>query len=149
MTRSEAESSWSREQEFLEKPTNGSELTEYGFRAGYLIDADGEIAHISFRVPDDFNSLIEAELVWLSAGAVTDMVLNVSTKFSAHTEAEDAHSDSTTVTRTTLADKLYEDDISGAFTGLLAGDIVGVKCERPASGNFNGLIIGLRIKYRR
>jgi len=127
--------------------TYGTEAFPNGNHPGYRINADNEVALAELVVPHDFHSIREASIIWVAQAAVTGMAFDVLTHFAASGEAADTHSGSTTVTRTTLLNRLYRDVFSAALTGLAAGDHVGINVIRASGGNTNAIIIGVRLRY--
>ena len=134
--------------EMFSPATYGTENYRLSRYVGYRVNADLEDAAVTLKVPDDFQTLVQAGIIYIAEGAVTDMTWNVNTEFAASGEGYSSHTDSTTVTRTTLLNTMYEDDISVALTGLLAGDTVGFHFTRPAAGNTNIVVLGVRLKYQ-
>jgi len=126
---------------------NGTDRTSSNYHPGYRIDADAEYADIEFMVPHDFHSIVALELVWIALGAVSNMLMNITVRYSGDGEGVTVHSGSTSITRTTQANYTYRDSISAALTALAPLDHVAIDVARPASGNANALILGVRLRY--
>lgn len=125
----------------------GTESYAIGDRRGYRIDADAETANIEFMIPHDFHALVAVEVVWLATASVTDMAFTVDSDYGGHNELYSIHSGTATVTRTTIGNRVYRDDISATLTALSALDNVGIKVSRPAAGNTSAAFLGVRLRY--
>lgn len=103
-----------------------------------------QTVNINFFVPADFSSLVSAVVVVIADNTETTQY-DVVTDFGAAGEVHTANSDSlVNSTQAITVNEIEELDVSGALTGLAAGDYVGlvfnsdINILRP---------IGLRIKY--
>lgn len=100
--------------------------------------------HFVFKIPDDFVSLTEAAI--LNIPDTTETIqIDVATDFGQAGEAYNNHSDSLTDDQLAATQfELLEHDVSGALTGITAGDYVGMK----VTSNTTQLdLVGLQIKY--
>jgi hypothetical protein len=99
--------------------------------------ADGQdvTTRFNFVIPNCFQELVTAKLYVASpCSGGTVLRWNATTDFGAADEAYNVHSDSISATDTTLAaDKFESLDLSAAFTGIAAGDRVGVAFEREGA----------------
>lgn len=133
--------------EFSVPATGGTEFYDVYRTPTYCINADDEYADIFFRVPDDFHGLSSAKVIWIAFAAVTDMNFRLVTGWEASGETSYTHTDTVDVTRTTLANYFYENDISAAYTGITVGDIIGTKVNRVAGMTTNAGIVGIKFTY--
>uniref|UniRef100_A0A6M3IFU0 Uncharacterized protein n=1 Tax=viral metagenome TaxID=1070528 RepID=A0A6M3IFU0_9ZZZZ len=129
----------------------GTEIMKGDYYSWFLDAASTEAVGFSFGVPADFSSLTTVKIVFIGKGTGTPTCdWTVTTDFGADGEAYNANSDTATADGLALvADEIDTIDISAAFTGLAAGDFVGVKFILDAfSGTTPGLyVIGLEFKY--
>ncbi len=109
------------------------------------IMAAADISRFVFRIPDDFSLLVTA-VVEVSPDATETVQWDVATDFAADGEARTTHSGSLTDSQLAVtADQLAGLDVSGALTGIAAGDFVGMAFT---SDTTSLLVLGLFIKYR-
>lgn len=105
----------------------------------------------SFRVPDDFASLISLNLMFIVApgAAGPNKDIDLTSDYAALGEVYNTHSQSDT---TTLYDFTGQDnkwtamDISGLFSSLSAGDFCGLLVDNNAIGG-NLYVLGINIVY--
>ena len=133
--------------EFFIPAIGGTESSILGYRQGYLIDHDGDVAGIEFMVSHDFHNLVNAEVAWVAKAAVTNMYMDVLIHYGGHDRGYAAHTGATNITRTTELNRSYRNNIAAALTALSPLDHVGIRVRRPANGNANALILGVRIRY--
>ena len=133
--------------EFFSPATGGSEPWSLGPHIGYLVDHDGDIANMEFMIPHDFHKLIKAELVWIAGDDCADMVLEGRMRYGRHGEDYKTTEHACNVTRATVTDNVYRDDVSAGLTEAAPLDIVGYSVSRPALGNANAIILGIRVRY--
>jgi len=128
----------------------GTEAAKGDYYAQLLVGAN-EGCGFSFGVPADFSSLTTVKIWGIEKGTNTPTLdWTATTDFGADGEAFNNHSDSATADGEALvADQKEAIDISAAFTGLAAGDSVGVIFQLDAvSGTTPGIwVIGLEFKY--
>lgn len=112
---------------------------------------DGQL-YWSTRIPSDFDTLTKAVVCCLTPSVGGSVRYNVATSFDAAGVAQGTTSDtigSTDQGMTSL--ELAELDISAAFTGLAADDILGIKFEREgihANDTINDFeIYGILLEY--
>lgn len=110
------------------------------------LDAAGEYIHFTFKCPHDFTTLTHCKVVFLVKSTPT-IDWTAITDFGANGEAYNIHSDSDTADDLALTEVISEIDISGALTGLVADDYVGVKFTLDAISVQYILVIGLVFKY--
>ena len=118
-----------------------------GFGA-YSLNSAADAAYISFRLPDDFASLTSVKVIIIPITTGT-FDWTATTTFGANGEAYNIHSDSTTAdTQAATNLQLLELDISAAYTGIAANDIINTTFTLDALATTTELIIiGLDIKY--
>ncbi len=101
--------------------------------------------YFNFKVPADFTSLTHVKVVGISASGIA-VDWTVTTDFAAIGEVYTTNSDSDTANAVgTTINEIEEMDISAAFTGLVAGDIAGVKFVTDNACNYE--LLGLIFKY--
>lgn len=112
----------------------GVVLTPYVIANIGSASADGSV-HFSFRVPSLFTSIQRAYVVLFNdIDATANLRYSVVTNWAANGEAYNLNTDS--IAATTLAmtqNTMTEIDISAAFTGIAAGDDVGLRFNRLGS----------------
>jgi len=114
---------------------------------GMQLQALDTVCFQEFRVPHDFTALTSCVIRVLKETS-NNIDWTVNTDFSADGEAYNTHSDSDTANAVAMVNTFrYEIDCSAAFTGLLAGDMVGMKftLDAMAAGNLN--ILGATFTY--
>ena len=115
-------------------------------------DAQSSIVYWTIAIPSDFVTLSKA-VVMVVAQGTGNIYRHVNTNFAANGEARNTHTDS--IAGATVAvtdDQVCEDDISAAFTGVAAGDYVGVRWWRQGDAEDDTvgaevLVTGLLIEY--
>jgi len=128
---------------------NGGALANHdGVYCVYLITDVNDYALFSFRIPNDFTATTSVKVIIIPTGTGT-FDWTAATNFGANGEDSQTHTDSATANaQATTNDQLLELDISAAFTGLLANDIVGLIFTLDALDTTSQLnIVGLDIKY--
>jgi hypothetical protein len=113
--------------------------------------ADG-IAWFTVPIPSDFDTLTKAVIFCTSQGVNGDLRHSTSTQFSNDGEAYSASTDSiSSAEKTLVSDQTDAVDISAAFTGIAANDIVGVKFTREGSNAADTIVtfavFGLLMEY--
>ena len=92
--------------------------------------ADG-IVYYNFRVPALFTSIQRAYVVVFDDGATGNLRYSVVTNWGANGEAYNLNTDSIAATTLAMTQNAFaEVDISAAFTGIAAGDYVGLQFTR-------------------
>jgi len=133
---------------WFEFQTSGGAEVQMGAWSGWEINADGEDAWIRGIIPDDFNALISAEVIWYPQAATGNMRFDTLMDGAAHLEAYNTEGGTEqVVTDTPVADALHFSDVSTTFADLVAGDAFGFYVIRPGSGNTDGVFMGLKIVY--
>ena len=107
--------------------------------------ATGSYVHFNFMVPADFSTLTPVKVVGI-ASAAGNMDWTVTTDFGAEGEVFTTNSDTDTANGVgQTANQILLVDISAAFTGLAAGDVVGVKFATDNDCFYQP--VGLVVKY--
>ena len=133
--------------EFFIPATGGDEPWSPEPHIGYLVDDYGDVANMEFMIPHDFHKLINAELVWIAGATLLNMVLEGRMRYGRHGEDFDAPDYGCNITRATVTDYVYRDDVSAGLAGAAPLDIVGYSVSRPSDGNANAIILGIRVRY--
>lgn len=103
--------------------------------------------NFSFRVPDDFGSLVSLELIALATGSNAAADIDLNSDYGAVGESDTTHSESdTTSTYNITQDEVNAMDISGVFSSIAAGDYCGLMVTHNAIGHVNGYL-GILLKY--
>lgn len=120
-----------------------------GYRTAAHLDANGEFTYfMTFQVPADFTTLTSCVVVLLSTDAAADLDWTVDTDFAAVGEATGTHTDSATADAYAPAqNQIANLDISAALTGLLAGDVLGMKFTLDVANGTSVEIFGYNFKY--
>ena len=115
-------------------------------------DAQTNIVYFAIPIPSDFLVLTKAVLVYISSGT-GNIYRSVATSFAANGQSEATHTDSIASAAVAVtAIYIDEDDISAAFTGILANDYVSVRLTRDGANALDTTtaaldVIGLLINY--
>ena len=133
--------------EFFIPATGGDEPWSPEPHIGYLVDHDGDVANMEFMIPHDFHKLIKAELVWIAGATLLNMVLEGRMRYGRPGESFEDSDYECDITRTPETDFVYRDDVSAGLAGAAPLDIVGYCISRPALGNANATILGIRVRY--
>jgi len=118
------------------------------FGIGYDLDAAGEHVNCSFRIPNNFTTLVSAKIKILGLAAGTfDWTLN--TNWGANTEGISNDIDSVTVNGATTPNNIIgELDVSAAFTGIVANDWLTARFILDALGTTTHIYLsGLSFVY--
>lgn len=133
--------------EFFVPVTYGTEMVASDFRPVAKCDAVDEVAYVSFKVPHDFTSIINAELIVQPAATQAAADWGIYARYAAIGEMSDTHNESdNTTTYNVTVNKLFAIDISGILSNLAADDNVGVMF-RQGSADHNVFVLGVRFKY--
>lgn len=141
---------WRRQTKTLwfEFQTSGGAEVQMGAWSGWEINADGEDAWIRGIIPDDFGSLISAEVIWYPQAATGNMRWDTLMDGAADGEAYNTEGGTEqVVTASPVADQITFSDVSTTFADLVAGDAFGFYVIRPGTGNTDGVFMGLKIVY--
>lgn len=126
-------------------------LADYG--CAYLTDATSQIVAVTGKIPDDFVSLVEVDLVILAAAANGNMYHKIDWTFAANGESYTTHSgDTGWITSALVGGNLTEIAIAGALAGVAVGDYFGIAVNRDATNaldtiNNDVIVIGFLVKY--
>jgi len=121
----------------------------FGFTAksgefSYVSISSTQQAGLSFQVPHDFASLVDAKM-FMIPDATETIQWDQCTDFGAIGEDfNDTEDDLTNVTLGVTAGKITEADVSDGFTGIAAGDWVGFQFKSDTS---NLRLVALRVRY--
>jgi len=114
---------------------------------GMLVTALQTVCFHEFRIPHDFTALTSC-VIRVRKSTNGNIDWTVDTDFGADNEAYTTHSDSDTANGVVMVDtRRYEVDCSAAFTGLLAGDMVGMKFTLDAITAGNLIVLGATFTY--
>uniref|UniRef100_A0A6M3KDE3 Uncharacterized protein n=1 Tax=viral metagenome TaxID=1070528 RepID=A0A6M3KDE3_9ZZZZ len=122
------------------------------FSGSSFADPQDDNVRFVVPIPSDFSTLTKAVVVVLPAGT-GDMYRDVTTDFAATGEAYNTHSDSIAKTAVGVTNgQIFDDDISAAFTGIAAGDRVGVVYKRWGADALDTVgttvyVLGLLLEY--
>lgn len=146
--------------EFSVPCLRGTTKLAISYFEGYEIDAPAEVAYFQFTVPSDFNAITSAEVVAIvivaTVGVGFPMAADFDTEYGALDEAYNNHSEAITVQEsvegTSTINDLISWDVSGALTGIVAGDRVSLRVLyrvhlAGTRNDTNALFIEFRLKY--
>jgi len=127
--------------------TSGTLEIQKGPHTGWEIDFAAEVAYARLYIPDDFGTLLTAEVTWIALAATAAMAWDVVTNWGCNDEAYNGTADalSFVFTGTPTADDLYKSNIAAALTGIAAGDIVGLNIVYKT--NTDGMFLGVKLTY--
>ncbi len=116
--------------------------------AGYVLSTPTYWGTVTFRVPNDFVSLTTVKAAIVPSGTGT-FDWTAGTTFGAAGEAYNANTDSATADGQAVTNlQLLELDISAAFTGIAANDIVNLNLTLDALATASAItILGIDFKY--
>jgi len=119
-----------------------------GDMAEYRLNSATDTALITLRVPNDFSSLTSAKVI-IKPDTTGTFDWTAATTFGANGEAYNNHTDSTTADGQAATDaQLLELDVSAAFTGIAANDIINLTFTLDALDTTVSIgIAGLDFKY--
>lgn len=128
--------------------TSGGAEVQLGAMSGWEINADGEDAWARIIIPDDFNALISAEVVWYAQATTGNMRFDTLMDAGADGEAYNTEGGTEqVVTASPVADQICFSDVSTTFADVEAGDYAGMYVIRPGTGNTDGVFFGVKIVY--
>jgi len=116
------------------------------FGPGAQANSDNDRGHVAFIVPADFSSI--DELVFIVNPDVTNSVSwwKTSVGYGSPGQAPNAHTSSSSATYNVTEDVLFEVDISGVFSSIVAGDQCGIQLYMNGAGG-DVTFLGVRFKY--
>ena len=133
--------------QFWAPVTFGTEMTFYGQYPVARLDDLNDVGYVSFYVPDDFHSIVEAMVVVIARWTGTDLWLAASSDYGKHGEAYNTHGSSAwTHEFAVVADNIYEDTIADILADLAAGDYVGI-CLENKDARYDSDFLGVMFKY--
>jgi hypothetical protein len=107
-----------------------------------------DIAHVSFRVPSDFTSLLQAKFVVVPQTTLAAADWDIAATYASVGEGYNTHiqSDAVTTYNVTIV-IIYEVDLSGILSNIAAGDYVGVSIKNAGGLGHRFYALGVRFKY--
>jgi len=117
-----------------------------------LVDAQVNMVYFTIPIPSDFTTLTKAVMVIIAVGT-GNLYRNVNTSFAATGEAFSTHSDAVVLAAVAVTSgQILDDDISAAFTGIAAGDRVGLQYYRAGDNVLDTVgasvyVLGLLLEY--
>lgn len=107
----------------------------------------GMDALMAFKVPEDFNSIIEAIIIVIPRFTIAAANWNIYSDYANIGEIFDTDSETDTLTMyNVLADRLFGVDVSGILTNLDNHDVVGLRIVNQDSAH-DFRAIGFRLRY--
>jgi len=101
---------------------------------------------ITFRVPQDFSSLVDLYAILQPVGTVTAQDIDLTTDYALDTEAHDANSESDLSTLYTFTAGVFgKIDLTGVFSSLEKNHNCGVNIDQNSIGttiNYLGIFMG-------
>jgi hypothetical protein len=132
--------------EFFVPVMSGSLLTWYENFAVCLLAENNEVAFTNFRVPANFTSITEAEIILIARQTSAAFDLDISSNYAAEGQAYNTHSESDAASTYNMVDNnIYAIDLSGILTALAANDNVGIQLRTPSGYDVN--VLGIHFKY--
>ena len=129
-------------------PATGGNLV--GYTIGWVVvrcDAANENAYMDFKVPHDFTSISNAEIILISRATQAAANWDIYAVYAAVGGPYDQHTASDTASTYNITNlELFAIDISGLLTALAADDYVGIRFCQGTAGH-NADILGVRFKY--
>lgn len=122
-------------------------FTQFNLHCGVALDNDNDEAGFEFVVPDDFKSLVEAEIRFIPEVS-GNIDWDTTMRAAACGEAAQTHSDSCSgAALAVTADEIECLDLSTCFDGIMAGDSVGFIWRVTALG-ITGFLVMLKLLIR-
>lgn len=110
------------------------------------LDADGEFAYMSFKVPHDFSSIVSAQIVLASGWNGNNQNLDISASYGAIGEDKATHQENDVASVYDFVGGIWTTiDISGILTALAAGDLVGINLTTHEVLEL--YVLGVRFRY--
>ncbi|KKK51010.1 hypothetical protein LCGC14_3119300, partial [marine sediment metagenome] len=111
------------------------------------LSTSGHRAFTSFYIPSDFSSITEAVIIVIPKFTQASNNWDIQCYYASAGQASNTHVENdTAATYNTVANQLFEVDISGILTSLVAGDYASAKITLSDSGHDLN-VIGVRFKY--
>lgn len=133
--------------EFWSPVTYGSLMNVQGDFAGGKCSTSGQVAYVAFKVPNDFSSITNAEIVVIPLYTQASNDWDIDSDYGAVGEAHTANSETDSATTYgTAANQLFAIDVSGILSSLAAEDYVGIKLTL-SNNSHDFVAIGFRLRY--
>lgn len=126
--------------------TGGTISTFKGDYAVVRLDALYDKAYMSFWVPNDFTTIISAEIIVIPRASQATADWKIYSDYAAVGEAYNANSEAEWPTPNVTNEEIFAHDVSDILDALAAGDIVGIQILEDTAGH-NVDVIGLRFRY--
>lgn len=122
-------------------------LSSYGdYAACQRINAVADHAHMSFKVPWDFTSIVSAHIIGIP-GTTGAMNWDIYSDYAAEGQSYVTHSESDEATTyNTTLNQIFAVNIAGILTALAADDYVGVRIK-PGTDGHDMYVLGVRFRY--
>lgn len=125
----------------------GAEVTAYAAYSCANCDALNEEGDLSFFIPNDFIALVAASIVVIPRSTQAAAAWGIYSYYCAEGEAYNTHNESDAVSTYNVTDgQMFEVDISGIFSSLVANDFVGIRLKQLNAAH-DVSILGVRFKY--
>lgn len=112
-----------------------------------LLQTANDYAAISFVCPNDFNSIVEANIIVIPDATQAAADWDITTNYGAIGQSDDVHTGSNTAsTYNVTADVFFNVDIASCLSSLAANDIVGIVFTLNDSTH-DVAVMGLRFRY--
>jgi len=118
-----------------------------GDHIGNTVPINGE-ARMEFRVPTDFSSVFDIEMIVIPGGTVASgATLTLNSDYGAPGELYDAHSESNSFAYVSTLNVVKSIDVSSVFSSLAPSDSCGLKVDNlSVTGGY--LLLGLLFCYK-
>jgi hypothetical protein len=128
---------------------NTQQNSQVGYHAGVIATAGGGNAYVEFMAPDDFQTIISADLILLPTGSNSTSDLDIYSQYAAVGQVYNTHAQSDVAsTYALVANTIYALSLTNILTSLAAGDFVGIRLLNNTAGT-NVLVIGVELNYIR
>jgi hypothetical protein len=122
----------------------------FGFAGGFpIVDLPNanDNCGMSFYVPLDFTAIVDAVVVTIPNCTEANADWDTASSYGTAGQASNTHTDADTgSTYNVTSGQLYEVDIAGILSSIVAGDFVGVRLTNKNSAH-DVFVVGIRFKY--
>lgn len=133
--------------EFFIPVTNGTEMIAVGFYTFARCDSSTDEAWVSFKVPHDFSTIVNAELIVIPRATQAEADWDLGSIYAAEDEAVNTHSETdNTSTYNVALSVWFAINLADILNSLEAGDYVGIKLLQHTEGH-NVDVFGVRLRY--
>jgi len=133
--------------EFFAPATYGTRMRQRANFAGAEINDVDEDGFCTFRIPNDFSSVVTAELIVVPMATQAAANWDIYSSYAGDGENYNLHNESdTTTTYDATLSVQRSIDISGILSSIVVDDLVGIRLVQKTAGH-DVFVFGVRFKY--